>query len=162
MLGVRPGPLLVHGAVESVNRVYRAAGVKLPPTQHAAELADRAELLRALVLAPPSASGTPWTRRFGDFASGFASGWMQVRGARRQRRVERGFALSDHADWPGLLAAIEATGAQRVLVTHGRVDALVHYLDQRGLESRALATEYGDEEEPPSVGEPNSTAGTGQ
>jgi putative mRNA 3-end processing factor len=147
MLSARPGPVLVHGAVESVNRVYRAEGVALPPTQHATDLADRAALASALVLAPPSACGTPWTRRFGDHASGFASGWMQVRGARRQRRVERGFPLSDHADWPGLLAAIEATGAQRVLVTHGRADPLVQYLAQQGLESRSLATEYGGEED---------------
>lgn len=161
MLGVQPGPVLVHGAIESINRVYRTAGVALPPTQLATELADRAAAARALVLAPPSASGTTWTRRFGDFASGLASGWMQVRGARRQRRVERGFALSDHADWPGLLAAIEATGAQRVLVTHGQVDALVHYLREQGLESNALATEYGDEQDHALAHEATDTEGSG-
>jgi putative mRNA 3-end processing factor len=73
---------------------------------------------------------------------------MQVRGARRQRRVERGFALSDHADWPALLAAIGATCARRVLVTHGHIDALPRYLSERGLQSSALATQYGDEEDP--------------
>ena len=147
-LSAQPGPLLVHGAVAAMNAVYRAAGVDLPATEHATAFSDRTALARALVLAPPSAAGTQWTRRFGDFASGFASGWMQVRGARRQRRVERGFAFSDHADWPALLAAIEATGAQRVLVTHGRSDALVRYLNERGLQSSAFATQYGGEEDP--------------
>jgi putative mRNA 3-end processing factor len=148
MLRAQPGPLLVHGAVAAMNEVYRAAGVDLPATEHATAFSDRAALARALVLAPPSAAGTPWTRRFGDFASAFASGWMQVRGARRQRRVERGFALSDHADWPALLAAIEATGAQRVLVTHDPIDALPRYLSEHGLQSSALATDYGDAEDP--------------
>ena len=46
---------------------------------------------------------------------------MQIRGARRRRTVERGFVLSDHADWPGLNAAIRATRAERVYVTHGAI-----------------------------------------
>jgi putative mRNA 3-end processing factor len=142
-----PGPLLAHGAIDTLNRVYRDAGVALPAWEHATTFADRAGLARALVLAPPSASGSTWPRRFGDHASAFASGWMQVRGARKQRRVDRGFVLSDHADWPGLLEAIGATGAQQVLVTHGLVEPLVRYLAEKGLDARALRTEYGGEDE---------------
>ena len=100
---------------------------------------------RALVLAPPSAAHSPWIRRFGTHSDAFASGWMQVRGNRRRRGVDQGFALSDHADWPGLLRAIEATGARRIFVTHGGVAALVRYLSEKGFDAQAIAAEYGDE-----------------
>lgn len=146
-----PGPVLVHGAIENVNQVYRAAGIALTPTTLATAVADKDSLARSLVLAPPSAAGTPWMRRFGAHSAAFASGWMRVRGARRQRRVERGFALSDHADWAGLLTAIRATGAEQVLVTHGRSDALVRYLLEVGLKARAFGLDFGDEDVPPST-----------
>ncbi|MFT3720507.1 ligase-associated DNA damage response exonuclease [Pseudorhodoferax sp.] len=139
------GPILVHGAVEPLNAAYRAAGVALPATALATEVADRALLRRALVLCPPSAVASPWARRFGEFSSAFASGWMQLRGARRRGGYDRGFVLSDHADWPGLLQAIGATGAGRVIVTHGSTAALVRYLTEQGLQAGAFRTEYGDD-----------------
>ena len=108
---------------------------------------SRKQLSRALVLAPPSAAHSPWLKRFGGYSDAFASGWMQVRGNRRRRGVDQGFALSDHADWPGLLRAIEATGASRIFVTHGGVAPLVRYLEEKGLDARAIAAEYGDEAE---------------
>ncbi len=86
-------------------------------------------------------------RRFGDYSDAFASGWMQLRGARRRRGVDRGFVLSDHADWPGLQRAIGSTGAERVIVTHGSVAVMVRWLREQGLEAQAFGTEYGDEEE---------------
>jgi putative mRNA 3-end processing factor len=138
------GPIVVHGAVETLNQAYRAAGVALPPTHHASEL-DKAALSRALVIAPPSVQGSPWTRRFGDFSDAFASGWMQLRGARRRRAVDRGFVLSDHADWPGLQRAIDATRADRVIVTHGYEDIMVRWLTEQGLQASAFETEYDDE-----------------
>ena len=140
------GPIVVHGAVEPLNAVYRAAGVALPPTHRVTDI-DKAALKRALVLAPPSAQGTPWMKRFGaDASDAFASGWMQVRGTRRRRGVDRGFVMSDHADWPGLMAAIAGTGAQSVRVTHGSVPVLVRWLTEQGLDAQAFETEYGDEE----------------
>ncbi len=147
--GVDPsiGPIVVHGAVEPLNRVYREAGIALPPTQLATEVADKALLNRALVVAPPSVQGSPWTRRFGDYSDAFASGWMQLRGARRRRSVDRGFVLSDHADWPGLLRAIMATGAERVIVTHGYEAVMVRWLTEQGLEAGAFETEYGDSDD---------------
>ena len=142
------GAILVHGSVEPLNQVYRAAGVRLPATQYAGDIAKNDPLLRqALILAPPSAGGSTWMRRFGDYSDAFASGWMLLRGARRRRGVDRGFVLSDHADWPGLLWAIEQTGAERVMVTHGQVNVLVRYLCERGLDARAFQTEYGDEDD---------------
>ncbi|MFM1988879.1 MAG: hypothetical protein RJA99_1836 [Pseudomonadota bacterium] len=140
------GPIVCHGAVEPLNRAYRAAGVPLPPTRLVTEVKDRAELGRALVLAPPSAGGSTWIRRFPDPSDAFASGWMAVRGARRRRAVDRGFVLSDHADWPGLQAAIGASGAERVFVTHGQVPVMVRWLAEQGLDAQALETEFGGDE----------------
>lgn len=141
------GPIVVHGAVEPLNAAYRASGVTLPATQRVSDVTDKAQLARALVLAPPSAAGSPWMKRFGDYSDAFASGWMQLRGARRRRALDRGFVLSDHADWPGLQQAIAATGAQRVIVTHGYVPVMVRWLRERGLQADAFDTEFGDEQE---------------
>jgi putative mRNA 3-end processing factor len=145
--GVDPsiGPIIVHGAVEPLNRAYRSAGVVLPETRMVTEVTDKADLKRALVVCPPSAAASPWMRRFGDAQTAFASGWMQLRGARRRGGYDRGFVLSDHADWPGLLQAIAATGAQRVIVTHGSTAVMVRYLTEQGLRAEAFSTEYGDD-----------------
>ena len=152
------GPIYTHGAVEVLNDAYRASGVALPPTQRVSELPKGRDYTRALIVAPPSAQGTPWLRRFGDYADAFASGWMQIRGIRRRKAVDRGFPLSDHADWPGLISAIEATGAQRVYVTHGYSDPLVRWLCERGLDAQTLATQFAGEEG--SAAEPAADADT--
>ncbi|HSU22568.1 ligase-associated DNA damage response exonuclease [Comamonadaceae bacterium OTU4NAUVB1] len=141
------GPIVVHGAVEPLNAVYRAAGVALPPTFRVSDPGVDAQMLkRALVLAPPSAQGTPWMKRFGNYVDAFASGWMQLRGTRRRRGVDRGFVMSDHADWPGLQKAIAGTGAERIFVTHGSVAILVRWLNENGLEAQGFKTEYGDDD----------------
>ncbi len=139
------GPVVVHGAVEPLNAAYREAGVALAPTCLVSEVADRSALRRALVLCPPSATASPWLRGFGETSIAFASGWMQLRGARRRGGYDRGFVLSDHADWPGLQSAIDATGASRIIVTHGSVAVMVRHLQERGLQAEAFQTEYGDE-----------------
>ena len=106
LAGVDPsiGPIACHGAVEKMNQAYRAEGVALPATIHVAATSET-DWRRFLIVAPPSADGSPWLRRFTAKSRGFASGWMRIRGTRRRRTVDRGFVLSDHADWPGLLAA---------------------------------------------------------
>ena len=147
------GPIVVHGAVEPLNQAYREAGVALPDTLTISAVADKALLQRALVVCPPGAlqggaSGSAWLRKLGEASVAFASGWMQLRGARRRGGYDRGFVLSDHADWPGLLRAIGATGAQRVIVTHGSVPVMVRYLSSQGLQAEAFDTQYGDESEP--------------
>ena len=134
------GPILLHGAVERMTTLYRDAGVALPPTTPVSE--TRAPFAGAMIIAPPSADGSTWSKRFGAQSTAFASGWMAVRGSRRRQSVDRGFTLSDHVDWPQLLGAIEATGAQRVLVTHGFTGPVVRWLRERGLEADALATRY--------------------
>lgn len=141
------GPIVVHGAIEPLNAVYRTAGVALPPTLRVTDAGVTPALLKtALVLAPPSAQGTPWMRRFGNYSDAFASGWMLLRGTRRRRGVDRGFVMSDHADWPGLQNAIGATGAERIFVTHGSIPAMVRWLTENGLDARGFATEYGDDD----------------
>ena len=140
------GPLVMHGAVEPLNNVYRNAGVPLPPTLRVSDGLAGIDIGTALVLAPPSAQGTPWMKRFGNYSDAFASGWMQLRGARRRRGVDRGFVMSDHADWPGLQAAIKGTGAENIYVTHGSVAVLVRWLEENGLQAQGFKTEYGDEE----------------
>ena len=136
------GPILVHGAVETLNRGYRECGVALPPARLATGIANKAEAAGALIVAPPSAQSTPWLRRFGDYSDAFASGWMQIRGARRQRAVDQGFVLSDHADWPSLGRAIAATGAERIYVTHGSVETMVRWLSEQGYDARPIKTEF--------------------
>jgi putative mRNA 3-end processing factor len=148
LAGIDPGigPIVCHGAVTRLNEAYREAGVVLPDTI-TVDQASRDELGKSLVLAPPSAMKSPWLKRFGDYSDAFASGWMLLRGARRRRAVDRGFIMSDHADWPGLLLAIGATGASRVIVTHGYSAPLVRWLQEQGLEAGTLTTRYGDEED---------------
>ncbi len=146
--GVDPGigPIVVHDAVQALNLAYRAEGVALPPTVRLADVQDKALLRRALVVAPPGAHSGAFAKALGDCGDAFASGWMQLRGARRRQGVDRGFALSDHADWPGLQQAIAATGASRVIVTHGYEAVMVRWLQQQGLQAGSFSTEYGAED----------------
>ena len=158
LAGVDPeiGPVYLHGAVQRVTAAYRAAGVPMVATTLVGPARRGDDWRGALIVAPPSALHTPWGRRFRPLVSGFASGWMRIRGARRRRAVDRGFVLSDHADWPGLLAAVDATGASRVLVTHGHAAPLTRYLCERGLDAQVLATRFvGEGEE--AVGETEAT-----
>jgi putative mRNA 3-end processing factor len=141
------GPIVCHGAVEELNMLHRGMGVDLPSTLRLTESHNRDAMKRAFVLAPPSAFGGGWLRRFAEYSDAFASGWMQVRGNRRRRGVDRGFTLSDHADWPALLQAISATGAERVFVTHGTVGPLVRYLRENGVNAAPIETNYGEDED---------------
>ncbi len=126
----------VHGAVAPLTEAYRDEGVAMLPTTHVGD--RRGDFSTDLVVAPPSASRTTWMRRFGAVQTGFASGWMRVRGMRRGRGWDRGFVLSDHADWPGLVETAVATGARRVLAHHGRTDLLVRHLRERGVDAAPL------------------------
>lgn len=139
------GPLLVHPAVEALNEAYRIAGIALPPTAAVTPAMPREAASRALIVAPPAVHGSAWARRLGDFSDAFASGWMQLRGARRREGVDRGFVLSDHADWPGLQTAIRATGAERIIVTHGYEAVMVRWLREQGLRAESFVTRFGDE-----------------
>jgi putative mRNA 3-end processing factor len=138
------GPIVAHGAVETLNAAYRDAGVALPATQRIDDV-PRDDLQRTLAIAPPAVQGSAWAKRLGDASDAFASGWMQLRGARRRQGVDRGFVFSDHADWPGLQRAIAATGAERVIVTHGYEAVMVRWLSEKGLQAQSFSTAYGDD-----------------
>jgi putative mRNA 3-end processing factor len=139
MLDTSIGPVCAHGAVEKFSAIYRAQGIALPPMDEPAK--------GALVLAPPSAMGSPWLKRFGAISTAMASGWMRIRGARRRRSLDRGFVLSDHADWQGLLRAIDETRAETIWVTHGYRAPLSRWLEERGRRVDTLDTHFEEGEE---------------
>jgi putative mRNA 3-end processing factor len=142
--GIDPsiGPVYTHGSVERLNEVYREAGIEIPATTHVGTLPERTDWSRALILAPMSARGTVWTRRFTPLSAGMASGWMRIRGTRRRRAIDRGFVLSDHVDWPGLQQVIRETGAQRMGVTHGYVGVMTRWLREQGISAQEISTPY--------------------
>jgi putative mRNA 3-end processing factor len=134
------GPIFLHGALERLTQAYRGRGIPLPPTKRVSEVEKGFAWSQALVIAPPSALGSPWLKRFGDVSTGYMSGWMTVRGFRRRRAVDRGFVLSDHVDWPSLLSAVGATEAECVWVTHGYAAVVSRYLEEQGLDAMPLET----------------------
>lgn len=143
------GPIYTHGATEAINEIYRATGVKLPQTTRVATTQKGTKFGGAMILAPPSAQNSLWMRRFGSASVAFASGWMRVRGMRRRSALDRGFAMSDHADWPSLISTIKATGAENILVTHGYTDILVRFLKEYGFNASTMNTLFqGESEEP--------------
>jgi putative mRNA 3-end processing factor len=142
--------VFIHGALHGLTEIYRSAGVEMLPTALVAETMRGKSFAGELVLAPEMAIGSTWMRRFGDHETAFASGWMRVRGNRRRRSFDRGFELSDHADWPGLLRTIAESGARRVFATHGSAEPLARYLrEERRLDAGVLPTRVseGDDNE---------------
>lgn len=139
-------PVYLHGAVDGLTRLYRDAGVSMLPTLPVMD-SKKSALPGELVIAPPSAFRSIWMKRFKDLETGFASGWMRVRAGRRMKGYDRGFVLSDHADWPQLLQTVQETGAKQVWVTHGKSDLLVRYLNESGLSAGVWGTHYTGESE---------------
>lgn len=144
------GPIVFHDPVERINAVYRSQGIALPKSS------DTKDFSAALIVAPANLHGSPWVRRFDAASTAFASGWMRIRGARRRRSLDRGFVLSDHADWPALLTAIEQSGAENVWVTHGYLGPLVHWLEEHGKQALAVEVAAPPEAESPDAGSPES------
>jgi putative mRNA 3-end processing factor len=142
------GRIFTHGSVERLTQAYREAHIDLPETTYVGNVTNKKDFAGSLIVAPPSAQMSTWMRRFGAQSTGFASGWMMVRGARRQRAVDRGFVLSDHADWPELNTAIKATEAETVYVTHGFSEEVVRWLNESGMNAVPLKTKFvGDDHE---------------
>jgi putative mRNA 3-end processing factor len=134
--------VLVHGMMLSMIEAYRDAGISMLPVESATERPRGTSFAGELVLAPLSARGTPWMRRLGEVSDAFASGLMRVRGVRRQRAFDRGFVLSDHADWPALVQTVTETGAPRVLATHGHAEPLARELARRGWQTGIIRTAW--------------------
>ena len=139
-------PAWLHGAIAAGVQVYRECGVSLLDTRLVSDEQRGADFAGELVLAPPSAAGSAWMRRFRGAQTGFASGWMRIRGNRRRRNHDRGFVVSDHADWPDLLRTIRETGARRVIATHGNTDALVRALNEQGIATETFSTQFGGDD----------------
>jgi putative mRNA 3-end processing factor len=141
------GELYVHYAIGRLNEAYKSVGIKLPEYTTMDLRLGVKELDQKIVIVPPSLIDNPTVRKIPNMVYAICSGWMHVRGARRWRSADAGFALSDHADWPGLLEAIKATGAEKVFVTHGQTAIFSKYLNEIGIESYEVKTEFGSEEE---------------
>lgn len=140
------GPILTHGAIEASNAVLRGQGITLPQTTLITPDFDHTSQNGAMVLAPPAALGSKWAAKFGTHSSGFASGWMRLRGVRRRRALERGFVMSDHADWEGLLHAIALTNAENIYVTHGYTDIFARHLKSAGYNAAIVETAFDGED----------------
>jgi len=134
------GPILTHGAVEKINQCYRDLDINLPETQYIGELGKSDLPDGALVIAPTSADNPAWMKRFPQRSRAFASGWMRIRGNRRRRSADRGFILSDHSDWVGLVETIAASGAENIMLTHGYAREMTRWLQERGYNAGVIPT----------------------
>jgi putative mRNA 3-end processing factor len=129
----------LHGAVYTLSQLYKELGVEMISFTPVSESEKGASFKHDLIIAPPSAVGTPWMKRFPSSRTAFASGWMEVRGTRRRKALDRGFVLSDHADWTDLIKTVEETKAKIVLTTHGSSAILAQYLrEEKGIDAREL------------------------
>ncbi|WP_034893426.1 ligase-associated DNA damage response exonuclease [Gillisia sp. Hel_I_29] len=135
------GKIYTHGAIENMTEVIRPM-LELPETIRITRDTKKEEFKGNIVLAPPSAQGTTWIRKMVPYVTASASGWMAFRGARRRRAIDKGFVLSDHCDWQGLLTSIKATGCEKVICTHGYSDIFSKYLTEQGYDARTEATQY--------------------
>ncbi len=137
----------VHGAIYNMQQVMDTLGYKFVNVKRVTPDTTKQELKNAIVIAPPAADGTPWMKKFAPYRIGICSGWVQVRGNLRRRNADKGFALSDHCDWDGLVSSVKATGAEKVFVTHGFQAVFSKYLNENGIEADEVKTQYGNEEE---------------
>lgn len=138
------GKIYTHGAIENMNQVIREI-TSLPETSRITKDTKKQALKGNMVIAPPSAHGSPWIKKMVPYVTASASGWMTFRGARRRRAIDKGFVLSDHCDWQGLLHAIKATGAEKIICTHGYTDIFSRYLNEQGLDARTEETQFEEE-----------------
>lgn len=139
--------ILLHGAVWNMQQALVSTGYNGPSIERITPETPKEKFKNSIIIAPSSADGSSWIRKFEPYGLGICSGWMQVRGNVRRNNADAGFVLSDHADWPGLLEAVKATKAEKVYVTHGFQAAFSKYLNEIGIESGEVKTEYGDEKE---------------
>lgn len=138
------GTIFTHGSIENMTRVLRAQ-VDFPETTLVTTATKKEQLLGSIVIAPPSVNGSSWIRRMTPFVTGSASGWMAFRGAKNRNALDKGFPLSDHCDFQGLLDSISATGAEKIIATHGYSDLFSKYLRELGYDSRTAETQYDGE-----------------
>ncbi|MCK7590888.1 ligase-associated DNA damage response exonuclease [Subsaxibacter sp. CAU 1640] len=139
--------LFVHSAIHNLNNAIERSGIQLPESTLLEYDFKKEVLQNKIVILPPALLGSRLLKKIPNAATAICSGWMQIRGNRRWKAVDAGFAVSDHADWNGLLSAVKATEAEKVYVTHGSQATFSKYLNEIGIESYEVKTEYGIEEE---------------
>ena len=139
--------IYVHNSIANLNERFIDAGVALPDTIRITADTTKEDMQKGIVIVPPALAEGRWIKNLYNAATGVCSGWMQVRASRRWRSADAGFALSDHADWPGLLSAIKATEAEKVYVTHGYTATFSKYLNEIEIASEEVKTQYGNEED---------------
>lgn len=140
------GPIYTHGAIENINEALRRNSVALPATVRITMDTNKNKIRKGIIICPPSAIETPWIRKFQPFSLGYCSGWMTLRGVKRRTSADRGFIISDHADWDGLVSAITATGCESVYLTHGYTASFARYLSDIGFDAHEAKTLYGGDE----------------
>ncbi|HTQ66377.1 MAG TPA: ligase-associated DNA damage response exonuclease [Puia sp.] len=139
--------IYVHGAIWNTHEALIKAGIQLPSVKRIMIDMPKDSLKETVIIAPPGSDNSPWIKRFSSYSVGICSGWMQVRGNIRRRNADAGFALSDHADWKGLLEVVSQTNAEKIFVTHGFQSSFSRYLNEKGIDAAEVKTEFGDEEE---------------
>lgn len=139
--------LNVHYSIAKLNEAYESVGVQLPDYKTIDLREDKKHLDGKIVILPPALIDNPAMKKIPNLAYAICSGWMQIRGARRWRSADAGFAISDHADWQGLISAIKATKAEKVHITHGQTAVFSKYLNEIGISADEVKTEYGNDEE---------------
>lgn len=155
------GKIYTHGAVENMTKTLRPL-VNLPETELITRDTKKEAIKGNIVIAPPSAHGSTWIRKMTPFVTATASGWMAFRGARRRRAIDKGFVLSDHCDWPGLLKAIKDTDAEKVICTHGYTDIFSKYLRTLGYDARTESTQFEGENGEVNAESPSPTLPQGE
>ena len=138
------GKIYTHGAIENMTEVLRSQ-MDFHETTRVTRETTKADMKGNIVLAPGSAHGSTWIRKMVPYVTASASGWMTFRGARRRRAIDKGFVLSDHCDWQGLLSSIKETGCEKVICTHGYTDIFSKYLREQGYDARTEETQYESE-----------------
>lgn len=138
-------PVFIHGALEAITRIYENQCVDLLES-NLIDKNSKHKFTEDLILAPPSAFRSAWMKRFKNNETGFVSGWMRVRGRKRMQGYDKGFVLSDHADWNSLVSTVKETNANKVFITHGRGDILARYLTEvEGIDATSVSTQYNNE-----------------
>jgi len=136
----------VHSAINNLNQAISKSGIVLPKSKLITSDFNKKDIQNKIVILPPALLGSKLLKKIPNAATAICSGWMQIRGNRRWKGVDAGFAVSDHADWNGLLSAVKATEAEKVYVTHGSQAVFSKYLNEIGIESQEVVTEYGTED----------------
>ncbi len=137
-------PIWIHESIHDLTECYRAEGRVLAPTRvlpsepWGADSLFGEELTGDLILAPPSILQGAWREKLNAPRTAFASGWMHGQTKANPYRggdgYDRGFVLSDHADWDDLNRTIDESGARQVFVMHRENGALIRHLRKRGLD----------------------------